>query len=97
MPAKKIPAPWDAPQLAVEEVAAIKACAQGTAEPHQAKLALDAIVHKIAGTYDRSFMPGDAAATGFAEGKRHVGRQIVGFANIDIEKFRDADRKVRNG
>jgi hypothetical protein len=62
---------------------AIKALATGTANAGQQKRALDWIITKACGTYDMSFRPGadGERETAFAEGKRHVGLQIVKHIN----------------
>lgn len=80
--------PWAPAEHDVPLVAALKALGRGEASPDQQKRALDWIVNEAAGTYDMTFHPEDDRATAFAEGKRHVGRQIVGFMNISMEAYK---------
>lgn len=70
------PAPYD-PDGA--DTMAIKALAAGKASEGQQKRALDWIIKTLCGTYDLSFRPGPDGErdTAFAEGKRHVGLQLV--------------------
>lgn len=74
------PAPYD-PDGA--DTMAIKAVASGTANAGQQKRALDWIINAVCATYDLSFRPGESGdrETAFAEGKRHVGLQIVKHIN----------------
>lgn len=72
--------PWELPELAEPEVYAIKALAAGVANDGQQKMALKAIIMKIAATYDMSFRPGGddgRRATDFAQGKQFVGQRIL--------------------
>lgn len=84
---KEIPAP---------DMHAIKAVALGNASAEQQRRAIKVIVEQIAGTYDMSFHPENARATDFSEGKRHVGRMIVGLINTDIKKLNEADKRKDN-
>lgn len=70
------------------DIASIKSLAAGVANEGQQKHALDLIINRIAGTYDMSFRPGleGGRATDFAEGKRHVGNQIVRLTKLVITK-----------
>ena len=61
---------------------AIKAVAQGRAEPHQQRLALDWIVTMAAGYYQCSYRKGDKGETDFNEGRRYVAQQIVKASEI---------------
>lgn len=65
------------------KISVFKALDAGVANSGQQKAALTLIIEDLAGTYDLSFRPGldGARATDFAEGKRHVGSQIVRFLN----------------
>lgn len=69
------------PPLSDTEVLAIKSLAQGTANDGQQKIALNAIIYKLAATYDMSYRPEDTHATTFAEGRRFVGLRIVEAVN----------------
>jgi hypothetical protein len=79
------PSDWDLP-----DAAAIQALQRGDASADQQKRALKFIVNTLAGTYDGSFRPGPDGerVTSFAEGKRHVGLQLVKLANINLPAFR---------
>jgi len=81
---KKAPEPWSSFEADDADIAAIKALASGVASEGQQKQALSLIVNRICGTYDLSFRPGidGERATCFAEGKRHVGNQIVRLTKI---------------
>jgi hypothetical protein len=81
------PAAWDVP-----DAAAIQALQRGDATADQQQRALKFIVNTLAGTYDGSFRPGPDGerVTSFAEGKRHVGLQIVKLANISLSAFKKA-------
>ena len=64
----------EVPQAAGE---AIKACVFGNATPEQAKLALNFIVHGLAGVDRLGFaLPGDADVMAWRNGRRFVGLQI---------------------
>lgn len=78
-----MPAPYD-PDGA--DTMAIKALATGTANDGQQKRALAWIINAVCGTYDLSFRPGESGdrETAFAEGKRHVGLQIVKHINGSV-------------
>ena len=80
MPAKKkAPQPWEPAPYDDDGLItmAIKALAAGNANQDQQRRALDWIVRVLCGTYDLSFRPDSERATAFAEGKRHVGLQII--------------------
>lgn len=74
------PAPYDA-----ADIAAVKALAEGRAEPYQQQLALEWLVY-IAGTYENAFRPGQDGArdTDFAAGKAWVGQQLVKLINMPM-------------
>lgn len=75
-----MPAPYD-PDGA--DTMAIKALFAGNASEGQQKRALKWIIEQACGTYDLSFRPGadGERETAFAEGKRHVGLQLVKHIN----------------
>jgi hypothetical protein len=56
---------------------AIKALAAGVANEGQQKRALDWIINTLCATYDLSYRPESDRDTAFAEGKRHIGLQLV--------------------
>lgn len=82
------PEPWKPAEWDPEDGHAIQAVMYGRASEAQQKRAMTFIVHNICGTYDLSFRPGSDRDTAFAEGKRHVGLQLVKFANLNIARVR---------
>lgn len=66
------------------DMRAIQALSKGAASEAQQIRALKCIVNELAGTYDMSFDPSDPYMTAFNEGRRHVGRAIVGVLNSNI-------------
>lgn len=58
----------------VAEVLAVQACIQGTANPDQAKIAIDWIMREAARVPDLSYRPDEQpTVTAFNEGRRYVG------------------------
>lgn len=84
---KKPPDPWSSFEADESDAACIQALAHGVASEGQQKAALALIINRICGTYDLSFRPGadGSRATDFAEGKRHVGNQIVRLTKIVVK------------
>jgi hypothetical protein len=76
--------PWHPAPYDEADVYAIKALVAGVANEGQQKRALGWIINTLCGTYDLSFRPGDGGDrdTVFAEGKRHVGMQIVKLTKV---------------
>lgn len=86
---KKAPEPWSSFDADEADAACIKALAAGVASEGQQKAALALIINRLCGTYDLSFRPGGLAgvrAADFAEGKRHVGNQLVRLTKIVPKK-----------
>ena len=79
--------PWHPAPYEPADVYAIKALVSGVANEGQQKRALDWIVNTLCETYGLSFRPGDNGDrdTVFAEGKRHVGMQIVKLTKIAVQ------------
>lgn len=96
-PARKprIPSPWEPAAYDRADVIALQALDQGIADADQQKRALDWIIHNAAMTYDMSFRPGGDEGdrdSAFAEGKRHVGNQIVKMTKINVSTvFKDSN------
>lgn len=84
--------PWKPADWELPDAAAIQALERGDATADQQKRALMFIVNKLAGTYEGSFRPGvdGPQVTAFAEGKRHVGSQIVKLTRLNLAAFKDA-------
>ncbi len=83
-------APWSMGTEAVStwDAQALKALGAGNANEGQQKRALKFIIEQVSGTYDQTFDPESERASAFAEGKRYVGRKIVGILNLPIETFK---------
>lgn len=65
----------------------VQRLAQGTADEHAQKQALDYIINTLCNTYDLSFRPdeqGGRRATDFAEGKRFVGLQLIAMLKTSV-------------
>jgi hypothetical protein len=71
--------PWHPAPYDDADTYAVKALAAGVANEGQQKRALEWIINTLCGTYDLSFRPGADGdrETAFAEGKRHIGLQLV--------------------
>ena len=73
---------------------AIKALLQGEADGFQQKRAMKCLIEEICGTYSMSFDPEDERMSCFNEGRRHVGRVLVGIANISLGAVQEAEKKI---
>lgn len=78
-------ASWKPAEWEPGDASALQALANGEANPHQQKRALDWVI-RAAGTYDLSYRPGATGDrdTSFAEGKRFIGLQIVKLLKINV-------------
>lgn len=74
--------PWHPAPYSVDQVYALQNVAKGRASEAQQKLALDYIINALCGTYDSTHFPGDPSDRDFANGKRHVGLQLVKLVNM---------------
>ena len=83
-PGKTQPPPWLPAKYDDMDTAAVKAIAAGVANEGQQKRFLDWVINQVCGTYDLSFRPGPDGTreTAFAEGKRHVGLQLIKHVNL---------------
>jgi hypothetical protein len=77
--------PWRPAPYEEADVYAIKALAAGVANEGQQQRALGWIVNTLCGTYDLSYRPDSDRNTAFAEGKRHVGNQLVKLTKIILK------------
>lgn len=78
-PAAFRPWPWEPVDLSISEIAALKALADGRAEPSQQKIAYETVIRKICAADAMSYAAGaedGRRATDFAEGKRWVALAI---------------------
>jgi hypothetical protein len=79
-------APWKPAVYAKEDHAAVKAVANGIASEEQQKRAARWIINTLCETYGMSYRPQSDRDTTFAEGKRHVGLQIVKLVNMPLDR-----------
>lgn len=86
------PAPWEP-----ADVSALQALQRGNATAEQQKRALDYIINTVAGTYEPSYRAKSDRDTAFAEGKRHVGLQIVKAVNLNLALIRQAKSTQETG
>lgn len=82
------PAPY-----VLADVMALKALQAGTATKEQQVRALKWIVETCSDCYNLSYDPDSERDSAFAEGKRHVGLQIVKILNMDNEKVQKLKEK----
>lgn len=61
------------PALSEAEVMAVRACASGTANPDQAKIAMEWVMREASRVTDLSYRPESPLETAFNEGRRYVG------------------------
>jgi hypothetical protein len=80
------------PQKA-SDAAAIQALGRGTASEGQQKMALNCIVTELSGSYEMTYDP-DGKHSGFNEGKRSVGRSIVGILTTSLNSIADAEKRL---
>lgn len=73
---------------------AIQALWRGEATPEQQRRALKCIIEEICETYHMTFDPESRRWSDFNEGKRHVGRVIVGIAKVNLGKISEAEKKM---
>lgn len=78
--------PWHPAPYEDADVYAIKALAAGKASEGQQQRALNWIINVACATYDLSFRPESDRETVFAEGKRHVGMQLVKLTKIVLKQ-----------
>jgi len=71
----------------VPDLSALQALAAGAASPEQQRRALDWIIKQGAATYDQTFVPGDASASAFFEGRRFVGLTIVTLLSTSLSDY----------
>ena len=82
--AKDDHAPWKPAKYTDSDVVAIQALASGEANADQQKRALKWIVEDCCKTYDMSYRPNNTGDTTFAEGKRHVGNEIIKMIKLKL-------------
>lgn len=80
----RVPRSWEPADYEDTDIYALRALQHGAANADQQKRALNLIVNQIAATYDKSFRPDDFGGireSDFAEGRRHVGLEIIRILN----------------
>jgi hypothetical protein len=65
---------------------ALKACAEGTAEPHQQVLAIEIIMKKFSRAYEMAYIPGDTHASAFLSGRGFVGQRLTKYLNQPLKE-----------
>jgi len=78
----------------IDDAYAIKALFRGEADEAAQKRAVRCIVEEICGTYEMSFDPSNERLSSFNEGKRHVGRVLVGIATINLGLVKKAEERI---
>ena len=73
---------------------AIQALFKGIANEGQQLRAVKCIVEEICGTYAMTFDPENERQSNFNEGRRHVGRVLVGIANISLGTVKAAEERI---
>lgn len=76
----------------VADAYAIQALVRGEANEHQQIRAFKCIVEELCGTYDMTFDPDSPRVSDFNEGKRHVGRALVGLTSLNLGKLKKEDQ-----
>jgi hypothetical protein len=80
--------PWLPADYELADATAIQAVAKGEASPEQQQRAMRFIVEEVAATYQSTYIPGSDRDTAFAEGRRHVGLQLVKFIKLNLSILR---------
>lgn len=69
---------------------AVQALFKGEASEAEQLRAVKWIVYELCGTYAQSFDPENQRTTDFNEGRRSVGRALVGIASLNVGKLSEA-------
>lgn len=87
----KAPKPWQPVKYSKADVTAVQSLLRDDADAGMRKRGMDFIIENICGTYDMSFRPGPDGTreTDIAEGKRHVGNQIVKFLKLNVSQLKE--------
>jgi len=83
--------PWMPVPYSDYIIRALKAQAEGIANPTQQKRVLSWWINVACGTYDMSFRPDSDRDTVFAEGRRFVGLQTVKLMKTTVEQKDDIE------
>lgn len=87
------PQPWHPAPYDEDIVNALQAVANGVAVAGQQTLALKWIVETACGTYDETYFADSERNTAYAQGKRHVGLQIVKMVKVQPDSLRKRQPK----
>ena len=89
---KKPPAgaPWAPAPYSQADIIAVQAVFTGKPQPHEQERALRWLV-AASGLYDMSFHPEHARWGDFAEGKRHVGNQLLKALKLNPLALKDTN------
>lgn len=79
--------PWHPADYDEADIYAMQALGAGVASVDQQKRALNWLLHKVCGTYDETYFADSERNTAYAQGKRHVGLQIVKAINLPSKAF----------
>lgn len=88
---------FNTPRLDNDEILAIKECYEGTATPGHQRLALHAIVNKMARAHDNLFIPGAPDETAFLSGRAFVGAQLLKVIKLPVGRLADYEDPSENG
>lgn len=75
-------------EIAVPDIAAIKALDRGDATPEQQHRAISWIVRRLAGIGEIAFAPGDPYATHFKDGRKFVGIVLANIISEPMDRLR---------
>jgi len=87
--AKKVPF-YLACDYTLPVLSAVQALEKGEATPDQQKRFLTWLVNEACMTYAMTYQPEGDRQSAFAEGRRHVGRQVVKLLKLNPSIFRKA-------
>lgn len=79
--------PWEPYAFEPADASAVQAMARGEASADQQQRFLNLLINGLCATYDLSFRPEGDRDTVFAEGKRHVGLQLVKLSRISVTEL----------
>ena len=83
---------WEPAKYELGDITAVQAVANGEADAHQQKRALDWIIKQVCWTYELSYRPESERDTAFAEGRRFVGLQIVKALHMNTSVMKRTEK-----
>jgi hypothetical protein len=84
------------PEIDSDEHAALRAVYDGSAEPHQQRLALHVIVNKFSRAQDVLFVPGAPDEGAFLSGRGFVGQKILKYLNLPVGQLKQEETSDGN-